>query len=76
MFKSILITILIVSGILFLFSVMMMSPKGWLGIWIAGSAGGWWEYWSKKSIEWTLKKLAIITSIIFIITSLILPYSV
>jgi preprotein translocase subunit SecG len=72
--RAFLITILILSWIVFAWSVLMMSPKGWLGLWI-----GWlsWshEYWSKKSIEWKLKQVAIISGIIFALTTLFLPYS-
>ncbi len=70
--KSILITVLIISGILFVASVMLMSPKWWLWIiaWFSWSN----EYWSKKSVETTLKKTAYITAIIFIICALFLPY--
>jgi len=32
------------------------------------------EYGSKKSIETTLKKVAIVTAVIFVVVSLILPY--
>jgi len=53
-----------------------MSPKGWLGLWIgwAGNAGS--EYGSKKSLEGKLKNIAILAGIIFVISSLILPYTI
>ena len=71
--KTLLILLLIISGIIFVWSVLLMSPKWWLGSAIGGL--GWWdEYWSKKSLEWKLKKVALITSIIFVLISLILPY--
>ena len=71
--RTLLITLLIISWILFIISFLLMSPKWWL--WVAV----WWsawsnEYWSKKSIENTLKKLAIITCIIFLWFVLVLPY--
>ncbi len=71
--KTLLIILLIVSWIIFVWSVLLMSPKGWLG----SAIGGIWgsdEYWSKKSLEWKLKKIALVTSIIFVVISLILPY--
>ena len=64
---------MIIVGIIFVTSVLLMSPKWWLWAsiwWIAWSD----EYGSKKSLEWKLKKIAIITGIIFIILVLILPY--
>ncbi len=69
----ILTTLLILSWITFVLSVLLMNPKWWLGFgiaWIAWSN----EYWSKKSIETTLKKAAYISAIIFIISALLLPY--
>jgi len=71
--KTALIVILILLGIIFTGSVLLMSPKGWLG-----AAIGWigWsdEYGSKKSLEWKLKKIALITSILFVLIALILPF--
>lgn len=71
--KTLLIILLVLSGIIFVWSVLLMSPKG--GLW---SAIGWiwWsdEYGSKKSVEGKLKIVAIITSVIFVAISLILPY--
>mgnify|MGYP007057115752 CR=1 FL=1 len=50
MIYSLLVTLLVISGILFIFSVLFMSPKWGLGMWIAGM--WWWgEYGSKKSLE-------------------------
>lgn len=72
--RIILLIAFIASGILFVWSVLMMSPKGWLGAGIAwfGWASG--DYGSKKSVETTLKKVAIVTSIIFVAVSILLPY--
>lgn len=66
-------TILVLSWIIFIWSVLLMSPKWWLGMWIAWFS---WsnEYWSKKSVESTLKKTAIISVSIFIVTVILLPY--
>ncbi len=71
--KTLLIILLIISGIIFVWSVLLMSPKGGLGSairWLWGSEA----YGSKKSMEGKLKKVAIVTSIIFVIISLALPY--
>jgi hypothetical protein len=65
---------MIISGITFIGSALLMSPKGgmWLGIWWMG----WWnEYGSKKSMEGKVKKIATISSIVFVVASLLLPYS-
>ncbi len=64
---------MVLSGIVFVGSVLLMSPKGGLGAaigWIWGSE----EYGSKKSMEWKLKKVAIVSVVIFVIIALILPY--
>ncbi len=71
--KTLLIVLLIISWIIFVGSVLLMSPKWWLGSAIGG-LGGWDEYGSKKSLEWKLKKVALVTSIMFVVISLILPY--
>ncbi len=71
--KTLLIVLMIIVGIIFVTSVLLMSPKWWLGTaigWIAGSD----EYGSKKSLEWKLKKIAIVTSIVFCVLVIILPY--
>lgn len=72
--KIILIIALIVTGIIFVWSVLLMSPKGWIGFGIWGVSGSN-EYGSKKMIESKLKKVAIISIIVFVIIALILPYS-
>jgi protein translocase SecG subunit len=66
--------IMIIAGLLLIWSVLLMSPKGWLwlGLWWMSNSG---EYGSKKTIEGTLKKVALISSILFAITALILPYT-
>lgn len=71
--NTILIAALIVVGIIFMACVLLMSPKGWLGFGIGG-AGGSNEYGSKKSIEYTLKKVATVTGILFVLISLALPF--
>ena len=71
--KTLFIMALILTGIIFVVSVLLMSPKGWLWLWI-GWATGSNEYWSKKSIESTLKKTALIAGILFCTTALFVPY--
>ena len=71
--KLLLTIVLILSWIIFIWSVLFMSPKWGLGAAIGWAAGNS-EYGGKKSAEWKLKKIAIATSIIFVIISLILPY--
>jgi protein translocase SecG subunit len=73
--KTLLTLLLILSGIVFVIAVMLMSPKGGLGLGIGGSASSSNEYGSKKSIEHTLKRTALIAGIIFCVTALFLPYS-
>ena len=51
-----------------------MSPKGWLGLGIGWMAGGN-EYGSKKTLENKFKKAALVSGIIFLVVSLILPYT-
>jgi protein translocase SecG subunit len=71
--QSALMVILIISGILFIWSVMFMSPK-W-GLWVGlGGMAGWGEYGSKKSVENTLKKVAVVAAIVFVITAVCYPY--
>ena len=72
--RTILLVLLVVSWLLFSGSVLLMSPKWWLWAWIAWV---WWssDYGSKKSVESTLKRVAVITSIIFVVTAIMLPYT-
>lgn len=73
--KTILIIWLVLAGIVFVFSVLMMSPKGGLGMGIGGTSGvGWGDYGSKKSLESKLKIIATISAIMFVLVSLFLPY--
>lgn len=72
--RTFLIIILIASWIAFIGSVLLMSPKGWLGLGIGWMAGGN-EYGSKKTLENKLKKVALASGIVFLVVSLILPYT-
>ncbi len=71
---TLLVILMILSGIIFIWSVLLMSPKGGIGLGIWGFWGGN-EYGSKKSLEGKIKKVAMISAIVFVIISLILPYS-
>jgi protein translocase SecG subunit len=72
--KTLMTIVLLLAGIIFVVAVMLMSPKGGLGLGIGGSATSSNEYGSKKSIEHTLKRTALIAGIIFCATALFLPY--
>ncbi len=72
--STILTLILIVTGIIFVTSVLMMSPKWWLGMGIGWAAAKSGDYGSKKSMETTLKKVAIISAILFVIAAVALPF--
>lgn len=65
---------MILSGIAFIGSTLLMSPKWGIGLGIWGMWGGN-EYWSKKSLEGKVKKVATISGIVFVVASLLLPYS-
>jgi protein translocase SecG subunit len=65
--------LMIISWILFIASVLLMSPKWGLGFWIGGISTSN-EYGSKKSVEYTLKKTAVISLVIFTLTAIIYPY--
>lgn len=71
--KTLLIIVLILVGLIFTGSVLLMSPKWGLGT-ALGWLWGWDEYGSKKSLEWKLKKVALFSSIVFVIIALILPF--
>lgn len=69
----VLIIIMIASAAVFVGSVLLMSPKGGLGMGIGGVGHGG-EYGSKKSLEGKLKYAALVTGILFILAVLFLPY--
>ena len=72
--KTALIIALVVLWVIFMVSVLLMSPKGWIGLWIGGASAGWNEYWSKKSIEGKLKLIALISAILFVGVCIFLPF--
>ncbi len=72
--RTLLLGAMLFSGVVFMVSVLLMSPKGsiWFGIWGAASTN---EYGSKKSIEHRLKRIALVAAIIFGVAVVILPYT-
>ncbi len=72
---TVMLILLILMGIVFIGSVLLQSPKGggiWMGI--GGASAGGNEYGSKKTMEGKLKKIALISGILFVIIVLFLPY--
>ncbi len=71
---TVLLVIILITGVIFAITVSLMNPKWGLGViaWWLGWGGD--EYGSKKSIEWTLKKTALVTGIIFAIVCFVYPY--
>ena len=69
-----LVILMIISGVIFIGSVLLMSPKGGIGLGIGGMWGGN-EYGSKKSLEGKIRYVAIGAVAIFLLVSLILPYT-
>jgi protein translocase SecG subunit len=72
--RIVLIVLMIAAGIVFVGSVLLMSPKGGIGLGIGGLSGGS-DYGSKKSLETNLKKVAVISVVIFVLIALVLPYT-
>ena len=70
---TLVLVLMILSGILFIGSVFLMTPKGGIGFGIWGMATSN-EYGSKKSVESTLKKTAIISIVFFTACALVYPY--
>ena len=72
--KTALIVSLLLVWCVFLTCVLLMSPKWWIGLWIGGAAAWGNEYGSKKSMEWKLKLVAMISGIVFAWICLFLPF--
>lgn len=74
--ETVLIVLLIVSGLVLTGSVMLMSPKGGgLGAGITGVAAGG-NYGSTRNVESRLKRIALISAVVFLVVSIALPYNV
>ena len=72
--RTALIIAMVVLWCVFITSVLLMSPKWWIWLWIGWASAGWNEYGSKKSIEWKLKLVAMISGILFVMACLFLPF--
>ena len=75
--KTVLIIVLVLLGAILVGTILLMNPKGGgIGMGIGGAAGnvGGNEYGSKKSIEGTLKKVALVAAVLFVGVSLFLPF--
>lgn len=71
---TLLLVLMIWSGIVMSIAILLMAPKWGLGFGLGGM--GWSnEYGTKKSIEWSLKKVATIGAILFVISSLFYPFT-
>lgn len=66
-------TIMLVSGVVFIISVLLMTPKWGLWFGVGGMATSN-EYSSKKSVESTLKRSALFSIILFTISAIVYPY--
>ncbi len=74
MINTLLVITMILAGIICVSSILLMNPKWGLWMWIWWWSAWWDDYGSKKSIEWALKKSAIISAIIFFSLALFVPY--
>lgn len=74
MLRIVLIVALVISGLIAAGSILLTSPKGGLGLGLGGMANAG-EYGSRKSLEATFKKSALISGIIFIVIALFLPFA-
>ena len=70
---ALVLIIMLLSGIVFIGSVLLMTPKGGIGFGIGGMATSN-EYGSKKSIENTLKRSAFVSIVIFTLCAIVYPY--
>lgn len=70
---TVLNVLLIISGLVFATTIMLMSPKWWIGfsIWGMNSTN---EYGSKKSLEHNIKNVAYVSGAIFLIVCVLYPY--
>ncbi|MFC2495449.1 MAG: preprotein translocase subunit SecG [Candidatus Absconditicoccaceae bacterium] len=73
--RTLLIIAMLITGIVFIASVLLQSPKGGgIGMGLGGASAGGNEYGSKKTMEGKLKKIALISGVLFVIIVLFLPY--
>lgn len=72
--RTVLIIAMVVLWCIFITSVLLMSPKWGIGLWIWWASAWWNEYWSKKSMEWKLKIVATVSGILFVLACMFLPF--
>ncbi|MFC2696104.1 MAG: preprotein translocase subunit SecG [Candidatus Absconditicoccaceae bacterium] len=73
--RTLLIIAMLITGIVFIASVLLQSPKGGgIGMGLGGASAGGNEYGSKKTMEGKLKKIALVSGVLFVIIVLFLPY--
>lgn len=70
---TVLNALLIISGLVFATTVMLMSPKWWLWFSLGGMSSTN-EYGSKKSLEHNIKNVAYISGAIFVVVCVLYPY--
>lgn len=72
--SALLLIIMLAAGIFMSFAILLMAPKWGLWFWLWGM---WWsnEYGTKKSIEGSLKTVATIGAVVFVVTALIYPFT-
>lgn len=71
--QTVLLSLFLLSGLIFVGVVMLMTPKGWLWLWMGGMANTW-EYGSQKSLEVSLKRIAFWSGLVFLVVTVILPF--
>ena len=72
---TLLIVLMIMTGIVFVASVLLQSPKGGgLGLGFGGGNAGGNEYGSKKTMESKLQWAAVISGILFVVIVVLLPF--
>lgn len=75
--KTALFIVLFALWIIIIASILMMNPKDggiWMWIWWMAAWWGGNEYWSKKTMEAKLKKIALICTILLLLVCLFLPF--
>lgn len=71
---TLLLIVMLASWVFMSIAILLMAPKWWLGFglgWMWGNN----EYGTKKSIETSLKSAATICAIIFVLSSLVYPFT-
>lgn len=71
---TLLLIVMLASWVFMSIAILLMAPKWWLGFglgWMWGNN----EYGTKKSIETSLKSAATICAVIFVLSSLVYPFT-